>query len=348
MARWRTGLRKFRVSFGTRTRRTLAGSVATAVANKLNARSATRTGTRTQTASSGSAPLTGQFDYKTDYSKRRKTRRQKKRITYRRKWQRRVLKTVREGNVGSVHLLKNSTATLTTTAGSSNAVSYGLNTLNGTASDAFNTANDIGEFLKEKDSGSWNNYNSVTLTEYTPYKMYLMHATMEMTIRNTHATNDALIEAYYIRGTRPLPSVWNNPTDTYVRGFYRQPRAADPDTGFQYDNSLVFSDIGVTPFQNSIFSKHYNIYKRQKFRIPPGSEINIVIHQPRHTMFSTPDTYPYATDRRYHGILFQQQGSPDITTTAQATSVTYLSVRRYRAKFIANNVVTDSKETTDP
>lgn len=344
MAKWRTA-RKVATRFARRVAAPAASAVAQAVVNKLATRAVTSTASR---LSASSAPLTGQFDYKTDYSKRRPSKKQRKRIHYRRKWQSRVIRTVRNGNVGSVHLVKNSSATLTSTAGVSNAVCYGLNTLNGTASDTFNTCNDMGEFIKEKDLTSWTNFNANSTVEYQESKLWVMHGTMEMTIRNTHATNDALIEAYYIRGKRPLPSSWNNPCDTYVRGFYRQGRAQDPDTGALYDASLTFDMIGVTPFQCAQFSKHYNIYKRQKFRIPPGNEINIVIHQPRMTVYSTGNTYNYATDRRFHGILFQQQGSPDGTTIAQATSVTYLSVRRYRAKFIPSNFVMDSKEVTDP
>jgi hypothetical protein len=171
---------------------------------------------------------------------------------------------------------------------------------------------------------------------------------MEMTIRNVGTENDAIIEAYFIRGTRPLESAWLSPTDCYGRGFYRQPRAEDPDTGATYDAPLSFKQIGVTPFQNQIFSRHYNIYKRQKFRLPPGNEINFVIHNGRPTAFATSDTYNYASDRRYHGVLFQQQGSPDASTTAQTTQVTYLSVRRYRCKFIPGNFVMGAYETTDP
>jgi len=334
-----------RVGFGPRSAASAVSAVARAVASRVS-RSSTKT--MTQRTSGSSAPLTGHYDYKTDYRKRRKTKFQKRKAKGRRKWSRRVLKVVRNGNVGTVHLVKRSFATLTTLDGTSNSLCYGLNTLNGTASDAFNTANDMGEFLKEKDAVAWNNYNSTSVTDYQEAKLWVMHGTMEMTIRNTHATADAIIEAYYIRGTRPLPSEWSNANDTYVRGFYRQGRAQDPDTGALYDAPLTFATVGVTPFQNATFSRHYNIYKRQKFLIPAGGEINVVIHSRRPSTYSTSNTYNYATDRRFHGVLFQQQGTPTAATMAEATSVTYLSVRRYRAKFIPGNFVTDAIETTDP
>lgn len=293
-------------------------------------------------------PLTGQFDFKTDYAKRRKTSKQKKQSKKRRKWARSVIKVVRNANVGTTHIVKNSKATLSTAAGFSNAIGYGLYGLNGTAGDAFNTCNDIGEFIKEKDAAAWNNYNSTSLTIYQQSKLWVMHATMEMTIRNTDPNNDAIVEAYFIRGTRPLESAWLSPTDCYSRGLLRQSRAQDPDTGALYDQALDFKQIGVTPFQSQIFCRHFNIYKRQKFRIPPGNEVNFVIHSARPHGFATSDTYNFATDRRYHGIVFQQQGSPDASTTAQSTSVTYLSVRRYRAKFIPSNFVQGTFEVTDP
>lgn len=294
-------------------------------------------------------PLTGQFDFKTDYAKRRKSKKQKYKSKKRRRWSKSVVKAVRIANVGTTHIVKNSRGTLSTAAGLSDTVSYGLNGLNGTALDTFNTTNDIGEFLKEKDATAWNNYNSTSgLTYYQQAKLWVMHATMEMTIRNVDPNNDAIVEAYYIRGTRPLESAWLSPTDCYSRGLLRQGRAQDPDTGALYDEGLTFRQIGVTPFQCQIFSRHYNIYKRQKFRIPPGNEINIVIHSGRPHGYATSDAFNYATDRRYHGILFQQQGSPDSLTTAQATQVTYLSVRRYRCKFIPSNFAQGAYEATDP
>lgn len=309
----------------------------------------TYTKARVRKYASGPPPLTGQFDFKTDYAKRRKTLKQKKRSRKRRRWARSVVKAVRTANVGTVHLIKNSKATVTTDDGSSDAVSYGLYGLNGVAGDTFNTCNDVGEFIKEKDATAWNNYNSTSSSNYYQQsKLWVNHATMEMTIRNTHATNDAIVEAYYIRGRRPLESAWLSPTDCYARGIMRQIRAEDPDTGGLYDQALHFKQIGVTPFQSQIFCRHFNIYKRQKFRIPPGNEVSFVIYSRRPHAFATSDTYNFATDRRYHGVLFQQQGSPDGSTTAQPTSVTYLSVRRYRAKFIPANFVMGAMEVTDP
>ena len=121
---------------------------------------------RIQRFAQGPAPLTGQFDYKTDYSKRKKSKKQRKRNWKKRKWSRSVIKVVRNANVGTTHLVKNSKGTLTSSAGSSNSVAYGLNGLNGTALDTFNTCNDIAEFIKEKDAAIWDNFNSTAATYY--------------------------------------------------------------------------------------------------------------------------------------------------------------------------------------
>lgn len=48
----------------------------------------------------------------------------------------------------------------------------------------------------------------------------------------------------------------------------------------------------------------------------------------------------HSTDRRYHGILFQQQGSPSTVATptpAIPSQITYMAVRRYRLKMMRDD-----------
>lgn len=283
-------------------------------------------------------PLTGQFDYKTDYRKRRFSRRRRRVIKRRRRWRRKVVNTIRNANVGSTHLVKRAIALLTTTTSVSNAVTYGMYGLNGTSSDDFNPTADIREFFREISETDWT--NALNGVDSQQHRIYSMHATMEMTIRNT-GDNDALVEAYFIRGTRRTQG-GTNPTAIYADGFAKAALASDPNTGNTFDSKLTFTTIGTTPFQSPWFCRHYKIYKRQKFRIPPGNEVNFVIHDRKPRVFGMESTRTASTDRAFHGVLFQQQGSPIATvgseSTAQATSVTYLSVRRYRVKMFRDNL----------
>lgn len=312
------------------------------------ARQAARQG-RAQNVTNGSAPLTGQFDYKTDYSRRRKSKRQRRRSYRRSKRRRRLLNIVKTSAIAPVHLVRRSMFGLTTATQKSDAVSYGMYGLNGTANDTFNTCDDIASIFKQMDKFSWDNALAPNVPTNN-HKLWFMHATLEFTIRNT-GNQDALIEAYFIRGRRSVDLVWGNPTNLYSGGFRRQNLARDPNTpAGTFERELAFTDIGVTPFQNSLFCKSYNIYKRQKFRIPPGGEINFVVSDRRPRTFTMVSSYPVVTDRRYHGVLFQQQGSPDATsgaeTVALPTTVTYLATRRYRFKMIRDSLVTDAFDTT--
>lgn len=307
--------------------------------------------TQTRTQSRPQNLMTVQFDAKTDYSRRRLSKRQRFNRRRRYKQTRKLVNTVRNFNVGSTHLVRRSLALLSSASAKSNAISYGLNSLNGTSTDTYNTCNDIGEFFKEIDATSWAAVNSASVGQN--HKLYTYHGTAEYTIRNSHATNDVIVEAYFIRGTRPLNYAMSpSPTDLYSVGFKKQAKATDPNTAAGFDSELSFDDIGVTPFQNSMFCRHYSIYKRQKFRIEPGAEVSFVINDRRRRTYTMDTTRTFATDRNYTGVLFQQQGPPDATggveTPAIATTVTYMCTRRYRLKMFRDNLPKDAFETTDP
>lgn len=312
-----------------------------------------RTGNPAPAAMADTSPLTGQFDYKTDYRKRRIGRRRRRVIKRKRRWRRKVVNTVRNANVGSTQIHKISLGLLNTGSGLSDACSFGLYGQNGNQSALLNSNADIREFFREISNTDWN--NQITTAASQNHKIYAMHATMEMTIRN-RGTTDAIIEAYYIRGRRPAPvtldSVTGNPNGSpvqvYADAFAKMALASDPNTGNSFDAKPTFKTVGITPFQAPNFCRHYNIYKRQKFRVPPGNEISMMIHDRRPRTFTMMNSQNRHTDRSYHGILFQQQGSPDddgaTQTSAQVTSVTYMSIRRYRIKMFRDNL---EKTATD-
>lgn len=313
-----------------------------------------RRSTRAQNVTNGSAPLTGQFDYKTDYARRRRSRRGRRRARRRYKRKRRLIRTVRDSAIAPVHLVRRSLCELTSANNESAAVSFGMYGINGTAGDSNNTTDDIASIFRQWDATSWNNsFNP--LVQINDQRLWFMHATLEMTIRNTNVVGDALIEAYYIRGRQQLNTAWSSPAYVYQYGFNRQNLADGPNrdqtTNYStFERQLAYTDIGVTPFQNAMFCKSYNIYKRQKFRIPPGGEINFVITDRRPRTFSIQQSNRTCTDRRYHGVLFQQQGPPDASgaedTVAAPTGVTYLATRRYRFKMVRDSNVTDAFDTT--
>lgn len=334
--------------YNTPSNRQLVARAAVAAASAAGKYARARMG-RASNITSGSQPLTGQFDYKTDYARKRRSRGQRKRASRRYKRKRSIINTVKNSAVAPVHLVRRSLYSLDSPAGSSNAICYGMYGINGTSNDTFNTSDDVASIFKQMDQYSWDNsFDPVVQTNN--HKLWFMHATLEMTIRNT-GEQDALIEAYYIRGRQALNTAWLDPTYVYNKGFNRQNLAENPNPpGTTFERQLAYTDIGVTPFQNSFFCKSFNIYKRQKFRIPPGGEINFVVSDKRPRSFAMAQSNRYCTDRRYHGVLFQQQGSPDgslgTETVALPTSVTYLATRRYRFKMMRDTLETDAFDTS--
>lgn len=295
--------------------------------------------------SQNTEPLTGQYDYKTDYRKKRLSRRVLRKVKRKRRWNRKVVNVVRNANVGSTHIIRRSICQLTAASNTSNSVCFGMYGQNGTSTDVFNPTADIGEIFSEIDPSAWAASNIGT-TELPLHKIYSMHCTMEFTARNT-GTNDALLEVYFIRGTKRLYS-GTNPVDIYSDGFKKAQLASDPNTGNSFDTKLTFATVGTTPFQSPWFCQHYKIYKRQKFRVPQGNEINIVLHDNKPRTFRMDQTRSVSTDRTYHGILIQQQGPPSasgVETYSLPTSVTYSSIRRYRLKMFRDNL---PKTALDP
>jgi len=283
-------------------------------------------------------PLTGQFDYKTDYRKRRLSRRVIRKVKKRRRWNRKVVNTVRNANVGSTHIIRRALCGLTADTNTSNSVCFGMYGLNGTSTDVFNPTADIAEIFKEIDITAFNNSTNPSVA-LPLHKIYSMHCTMELTARNT-GNADAIIEVYFIRGTRRSPPNLN-PVSIYADGFTKAQLASDPNTGNSFDAKLTFSTVGTTPFQSPLFCQHYRIYKRQKFRVPQGNEINIVLHDNKPRTYRMDQVFTASTDRSYHGVLIQQQGPPSAAgaeTYALPTAVTYSSIRRYRLKMFRDNL----------
>lgn len=286
-------------------------------------------------------PITNQYDYKVDYIKRRATR-----ASYRRRrYSRRITNIVRNGMVGTTHVLRRSVAHLTTPINESNFNCYGLNGLNGISSDEFNPTSDIGNIIFEMDRTAWNDLDTAGAITRNNNRLYVHSCTMENTIRNDGA-NDAIVEAYFIRGRIAYQkSASDSPTGLYVQGFDNQGEFTNPEGGTTLSlPQLRARDIGVTPFQNQRFCQTYTIVKRLKFVIPVGGEITHTVHGPSGT-YRASHVKNHITDKRYYGILYQQQGGPIVgtptNTLAQPTSCTYLSIRRYRVKMLSNNLARD-------
>lgn len=349
MSKWGYMSRAVR-RYAPKAKRYGAGGMATAVARKF-ASGGSFTRTLTTDESSGGA-LTGQRDAKTDYRKRRLSKRQ--RFRARRRWKRKrsIVNTVRDANIGTTHIVRRSLCNISTTSGQSQFVGFGLNCLDGQTGDTYNTCDDIGEVLRSRAPASWASILDPTI-DSNNYKLHQFHGTAEYTIRNnnTSQNTEAVVEAYFIYGRKPVDKrLALSPADLYNAGFRKQEVTHDPDTGNSFEGALSPFQVGVTPFQNALFCRHYKIYKRQKFLIPPGDEVSFVVNDRRRRTYAMDKTKGISTDRNFIGVLFQQQGCPaagaEPPSLAQATALSYLCVRRYRFKLVRDLIVNDALETS--
>lgn len=292
-----------------------------------------------------SAPLTGHYDYKTDYRKRRLTRRRRRVIRRRRKWTRRVVKAIRENAIGSSHIIRRSFAPdVAAAAASSASVSWMMYGLNGANDPNLNTTNDIGQSMFEATGPDWTNWESTTVSSVN-HKIHSYHATMEFTMVNT-GVNDALVEVYYIRARRREAAAWLSPNNVFNQGFLKQKETREPDTGRQVGTELTPTELGVTPFQNALFCRMFNIYKRQKFRVPVGGEISFVMHDRRPRTFTLGGTKPFAWDRGASGVFVQFQGvatGGGVPSPATPALMSFNVTRRYRFKFARDDTATDGR-----
>lgn len=309
-------------------------------------RSFTRTKTKGRRSS---GPLTGQFDYKVDYVKRRLGRRGRRRARRTQKWRRKVVRTVQNQMIGTTHIVRQHLDTMTTDRGRSDACHFVLNGLNGQPGNGRTACNDIGEMIREMAPTDWldlENFSALAVNS----RLSVLQATMEITVRNNSA-EDILLEAYHIRAKKKFTNnVMPSPSQMYWEGFNRQQRAENPEnSALMGEQKLNHTIIGVTPFQNQLFTQHWTIYKRTKYRINPGQEISFIV-KGRPSTYRAQDVFSNAFDYRTTGILFQQQGPPAPASTepplpataAVASSAEYLAIKRYRIKMLYNNLARDA------
>lgn len=296
-----------------------------------------------------SAPLTGRFDYKTDYKKRKLTKRRRLQVKRQKKWANKVLKTVRERAIGTTHILKRTfLPDVASPAAQSNAVCFGLYGLNGQDTD-LNSTHDIGHLMYAMSNTDWNNWetNTGVISAQTARnnKIHSYQGTMEFTMINT-GTSDIIAEVYFIRARRTIGEKWKSPTFIYEHGFKKQGSAQDPDVLANIGTDLVHTDLGVTPFQNSLFCRSFNIFKRQKYRIPAGDEVSFVHNDSRYRVFTLGGTKPFAMNQHYSGVLVQWSGvsvAGGVPSTAAPSLLTFTVHRRYRIKMEENDDPTDAR-----
>lgn len=291
-------------------------------------------------------PITSRYDFTTDYRKRRQSKRQRRKSRRKRKWQRRIVNTVRAANIGSSHMLRRSfSADVTAAANTQGTASFTIYGLNGTNNPNLNTTNDMGQFMYDISNADWNNWDSATLTSKM-HRIHSFHATMEFNMVNT-GESDAFVEVYFIRAKSRQAASWGDPTNVYNVGFLKQGVTTDPNSGNPVGSELTPTELGVTPFQNSLFCRFFTIYKRQKYRISPGAEVSFVHMDRRVRTFTIGGVKPFAWGKGTSGVLIQWQGvavGGGVPSPAASSAMTFNVTRRYRFKFVRDDQPTDGRD----
>lgn len=338
-------------------KRRAAGAAAAAVAQQFRS---SRSYTNTYTKRSRSRPLTAQSDYKVDYVKRKLGRRQRAVAKRKRVWSRKVVRAVRLSTIGSSHTCYSGfAADISSAPGLSGIVSASLYGLNGNATTNANNCNDIGILMYEMDPAAWNSWNSnnAVVTAAVNPRVESYHAIMEFTMRNT-GDDDMIAEVYYVRCRKYIPAVGGQKPITgmsdiasvYRTGFQKQGPAIEPDSGETIGAELAFDQLGVTPFQNSLFCRHFVITRRVKYRLAPSQEVSFILSDTRLRSFRLNGVINNALGPATMGVLVQFQGvSSGVTqdfpagTPALPSKLTINTQRRYRVKYFRDEMTTDSR-----
>lgn len=368
-----------RVAFqaGTAAYRALARIVANQ--SRMRANRAQRTNNNNSTSDtntlSGVNPLTTQHDFKVDYKRRKRTRKLKRRVRRARKFTRRVVNSYMRATTTPKHVAKLALFTIQTITGQSNYFGCLLHSSDG-LSTGDNPQADWREFFREgstENAVGWDQIADPTAPPQFPdvnrrnRAMRCNSSAMELTIRNTGA-NACLVNVYRIVCKLSFPFVQFSIESLYDQGFRYSGRITEvtqpvegtgndgvaPPFGM-WDPQMQGNQLTSTPFQSSLFTKHFTIYRRTKYQLAPGEEFSLMVkdNRPKHidmnrmrgNSFVKGITHGYFID--FQGVPIQVGGDPSTTSTAPA-SLSVQKMVRYSLNMLPEKRTATSFDVQDP
>lgn len=176
--------------------------------------------------------------------------------------------------------------------------------------------------------------SNVYSTTATARKIRMESACNEITLKNISGTNAVVVEMYYFKARKHLESDSVIPLaveDYYADGFN------SAEQGFNV-GAISAVTHGTTPFQSTLFTRHFKIWKKVRVQLGGGEVASFQIRDPRNHLIQTSDVVRYAANpRRFQGIFFQIYGQPDTTgyltingTTSAAVKVMTQQVYNWR------------------
>lgn len=324
---------------------------------------------------SGVNPLTTQHDFKVDFKRRKRTRRVRRRQRRARKFTRRVVNSYMRYTTTPKHVAKLAQFNRTAAAEQSAYFACLLHTSDGVYTQD-NPQADWREFFREgstENAVGWDNIADPFAGPQYPdvnrrnRAMRCTSSAMELTIRNT-GTNPALVNVYRVVCRLNFPFVGFNLESLYEQGFVYSGRITEvtqpvegtgndglpPPLGM-WDPQIGPLDLVATPFQSSLFTKHFTIYRRTKYQLSPGEEFSLLLkdsrpkyidmNRMRGNSFVKGITHGYFVD--FQGVPELVAGDPPTTRSATAT-LSIQKVVRYSINMLPEKRTATSFDFQDP
>lgn len=335
-------------------------------ARRNNQPNETRSRTANSAVSATDNPLTTQHDFKVDYRRRKRTRRLRRRIRRGKKFIRRVVNSYLRATESPKHVVKLAQFTRIAPEGQSRYFACMLHSADGTNS-GDNPQADWREFFREGSPENVQGWESVGDMLAQPVYPAVSRrgrairsnsASMELTFRNTGETS-AILSVYRIVCKKD----WQYPThgveDMYGYGFRYAGRVTEHDqpvedttTHGQWDLQMQPTELTSTPFQSFMFTRHFTIYRRTKYQLAPGEEINLLVKSNRPRVIYMDQVRGKSVVRGLtHGFFVDFQGVPTYNGTTTSTSSAQISVQkmsRYSLTMMPEKRPATSYDLPDP
>nr|QKQ15094.1 Cap [Trichosanthes kirilowii geminiviridae] len=298
-------------------------------------RGATRTTTRKRTTIAP-GPITSQYDVRTVYRKKRMPRRRRRRyVRFVRKVQHVAMKaTALQTQLIRENKILGQPANLTSYCAQLMYTGAGAGGLQGTTTGTVGPKGKTDDLVDMTTDG--------TLTNNPTALIHYQSCTMDCTIRN-FSPGPVVVEVYHIVART---DVQDNATYHYAENIYElgfaQPTPVNEGTSGTNRTRISATDIGTTPFNNSLFSRYFMVKKKTKIELGTGELSQIQLRDPRnHRMNTNKIRNQVYIPGVTQGYLFQVMGSPnglnDPSQFTEAHVVGITTTRIYNYHIINSN-----------
>lgn len=164
---------------------------------------------------------------------------------------------------------------------------------------------------------------------------------MDIYLRNASA-GPVVIEAYHIMARSDVQDTINQHyVETLYEVGFSTPNAVNESLIGTNRTKIGPTDIGSTPFNNSMFARYFMVKKKIRIELGPGELTALQLRDPRNRKFQKYKIdnqvfIPYVTQ----GYFFQVIGSPAFAggdNFTEATSVAITATRTYNYHIVNSN-----------